>query len=92
MYLDFYYRSFVLGNLYVSNIHRNVLKFIKVTRKGFNLLDVERNVCVINRHFYSRLFANIEIPNGIKYIEQVRIPQYLLLKDYKDANNTVNNK
>lgn len=34
------------------SVIRNELKFIKVTRKGYNFLDEKTNKCVFKNHFY----------------------------------------
>jgi len=40
-----------------------VCRFIKVTPKGFNLLDLSTSRCVCRRHFYTREFSgDKEIP------------------------------
>jgi hypothetical protein len=86
--MPFYLRAFKLGGLYISQ--GAILKFIKVTRKGFNLLDVERSVCIMKRHLYSRDFSGKEIPLDIKVVKNVLVPDYMVFKDYEDANNRIN--
>ena len=41
-------------------------KFIKVTRKGFNLLDINTSKTIMNKACYARGFAGKEIPSEKK--------------------------
>lgn len=55
------------------------VKFIKTTRKGFNLLDVDTNKCVCRKHFYARKYSHKNIPHNVKKFT-VSIPNWLLLE------------
>jgi hypothetical protein len=50
--------DFVLGEEYLceNGDKKYICKFIQVTRKGFNLLDVNTNRCIMRRHLYDREF------------------------------------
>lgn len=43
-------------------IGKRYVRFIKVTRKGFNFLDEETSKCFFNRHIYAKGYANKDIP------------------------------
>lgn len=40
-------------------------KLIKVTPKGFNLLDEKTNQCLLSHHLYCRKWCNKEMPEQI---------------------------
>ena len=42
------------GNRYV--------RFIRVTRKGFNFLDEEKSCCVLNHHIYAKGYSGKDLP------------------------------
>ena len=52
--------KYTLGELYIRR--DKILKFIKVTKKGFNFLDIKASKCVLGRHLYARKFSGKEIP------------------------------
>jgi hypothetical protein len=63
-----------------------IVKFIKVTRKGFNLLDIERNRCILFSHLYSRSFgAGKDIPDDIYEVPNVWVLDWVQLKEIKDV-------
>ena len=41
-------------------------KFIKVTPKGFNFLNVKTNKCIYKSHFYDRKYRGVLIPGATK--------------------------
>jgi hypothetical protein len=44
-----------------------VCRFVKVTRKGFNLLNLETSKCVVrNSHIYDRTWVGRDIPDDRK--------------------------
>ena len=42
-------KEYLLSTYYLPKIH---CKFIKVTRCGYNFLNLETNKCILNRHLY----------------------------------------
>jgi len=84
----FYYRSFELGKLYFLYTHKNgkIVKFIKVTRKGFNLLDIATNKCVLKQHIYSRDLCNKDIPENMTVFKNVLLPDSIYLNELKQEN------
>jgi hypothetical protein len=48
-------------------------RFIKVTPKGFNLLDLESNRCFFKQHLYSREWNHKEIPEPIHRVKNVPV-------------------
>lgn len=38
-------------------------RFIKVTRKGFNIVDLDTNRCLLKKHVYASGMANKEYPS-----------------------------
>ena len=63
-----FYRTLVIGHVYSVRSTWNICsrwrhcKFIKVTRKGFNLLDVDTSKTILNKACYAKGFGGIEIP------------------------------
>lgn len=84
---QFYYRYFKLGGLYL--FRNRIVKFIKVTPKGFNLLDLESNCCILKNHLYSRDWARIEIPLNVVEVKNVKVPNWCILKTYKQSEKMV---
>ena len=76
-----YIRSFKLGSLYEINYPYRLVRFIKVTRKGYNLLDIQTNKCLLNHHLYSRDFAHKDIPDDAVHIKHVWVRNWLVLKE-----------
>ena len=67
-----YTRSFKLGSLYEEkNYPYRLVRFIKVTRKGYNLLDIKTNKCILSHHLYSKEFAHKDIPEDAIHIKSV---------------------
>lgn len=44
--------TFVLGEHYHIGSYEKECKFIKVTPKGYNLLNIKTNKCILKRHIY----------------------------------------
>lgn len=40
------------------------VRFIKVTRKGFNFLDEKTSRCLLHRHVYAKGYGGKEIPHN----------------------------
>ncbi len=80
-----YFRSFELGKTYLTYIFREaiIVKFIKVTPKGFNLLNVATNKCILKSHLYSKDFSNKEIPNDVKIFKNIAVPDCVYLTEIK---------
>jgi len=54
----------------------STVKFIKVTAKGFNFLNLETSKCIFKRHLYSKDFVGIDVPYDVKYIN-VQLPYWI---------------
>lgn len=58
-----------LGEQFIYKFNRThtcVVKFIKVTPKGFNFLNVETNKCILKRHVYDPNWSRKKIPENIE--------------------------
>ena len=55
-------------------------RFIKVTPKGFNLLDLQTSKCIHKQHFYVKGMAGLPIPAHQKRFK-VGIPNFLIVSD-----------
>ncbi len=71
-----YYRDFILGAEYLldGKCGFKTLKFIKVTPKGFNLIDINTNKCFFKTHLYSKIWYGKEIPKGFTEVKCVAVP------------------
>jgi len=77
-----YFRTFKLGSIYETDTYpRRIVKFIKVTRKGYNLLDIETNKCILKHHLYSKEFFHKEIPEDVVVVKSVAVRNWLVLKE-----------
>ncbi len=85
-FYNFYYRSFILGAEYSMNRLPQTYKFIKVTQKGFNLLDLSTNRCVFRHHLYSRDWRFIDIPEPIYVVGNVRVNAICQFSELKGVN------
>ena len=60
------YVTLTLGEIYYIQLTRRFfwtqVKFIKVTPKGFNFLNVETNKCMLRSHVYAKGCAGKPIP------------------------------
>lgn len=75
-----YFRNFILGQTYILN-NGIIVKFIKVTPKGYNLLDIKTNKCFLRYHLYSKDLAFKEIPEDTTILKNVRVPECITLKE-----------
>ncbi len=80
---DVYFRSFKLGSLYNTPFNR-IVKFIKVTPKGYNLLDIKTNKCIMRHHLYSRDFSHKQIPEDKKVLNNIAVPNWLWFKEIQE--------
>jgi hypothetical protein len=85
-----YFRNFILGanyRLWTFKDKGTIVKFIKVTRKGFNLLDIEKNSCILTHHLYSRNFVGIdkEVPENISIVKNVWVLNWIHLKETEEV-------
>jgi hypothetical protein len=77
-----YFRTFKLGSLYETDTYpRRIVKFIKVTRKGYNLLDIETHKCILRYHLYSPQLSHKEIPEDLVVVKGVAVRNWLTLKE-----------
>jgi hypothetical protein len=82
------FRTFTLGELYVVTVSKldTRCQFIKVTRKGFNLLDLDTSKCILKHHLYDSKYSGKDIPRyEINFT--VRIPNWI----YKITNEKQSN-
>jgi hypothetical protein len=64
-------------------------QLIKASPKGFNFLDIERDVCVFKRHMFDGRFSNRRLPSVSKLKE---IPLHLWISNnwyIRPANSVV---
>ena len=50
-----YVKKLELGKHYITTFHRNkpiIVKFIKVTKCGYNFLDLNTDICILKRLIY----------------------------------------
>ena len=62
-------RTFVLGEHYM--VYGRYCRFIKVTAKGFNFLDENKNRCIFKQHIYDKRFRNKELPKNLTEVKAV---------------------
>ena len=85
------YETFTLGELYVvkwssfSKAKEYLCKFIKVTPKGFNLLNMSTNKCIMRRHLYDRKYSGKVIPHSdVKF--KVKVSNYMIVNQLPKEN------
>jgi len=54
--------------------------FIKVTRKGFNILNIDSNRVILNKHLYGCNMKNKEYPSRGEIRITCRVPSFLKIK------------
>ena len=59
-------------------------RFVKVTRKGFNILDLNTNRMIFKRHLYGLAMAGKEYPRKGNFKVKVRVPQDVHIKVKKE--------
>jgi len=77
----YYYRKFELGRDYVipsRSANPTIVRFIKVTPKGFNLLNLRTNKCILKSHLYDRQFVGKDkkVPRDVEFLT-VTVPYWL---------------
>jgi len=86
--INYSLKNIRLGDLYYFRFDfsriTHICKFIKVTRKGFNFLDVNTNQCVLKHHLYARGMAGKEFPKNISEVK-VWIPSIFDIEKIKQA-------
>ena len=66
------------------SIRISICKFIKVTRKGFNFLDLTTNRTILTkRHIYATKMAGKKYPSSGVIRAKFQIPIYLHIKKIK---------
>ena len=78
-----YTKKLTLGHLYVSR--NEIVKFIQVTRKGFNLLNIKTNKCILRGHAYCPKWSRKDIPENVKEFT-VTLPEYITLNEIHNSN------
>lgn len=56
---------------------RENCRFVKVTRKGFNILDLDTNRMIFKKHLYSRKMVGKEYPRTGTFKVKVQVPTYI---------------
>lgn len=74
-YTDTISVSVILGDHYF--VRGKLCKFIRVTTKGFNFLDINSNRCIMKRHVYDKRFIGKE-----KYIPKAANKFYVQVWKY----------
>jgi hypothetical protein len=77
----FYDKKMKLGSDYMVRKDGKwyLCRFIKTTRKGFNLLDLNTNKCLrIPGHFYAKKWSGKEIPDDEVWFK-VTIPEWIMV-------------
>ena len=68
-HLRFGVMKFRLGDIcnfsFAGSKKKQLCKFIKVTRKGFNFLNIETSKCILRSHLYAKDMAGKEFPKDI---------------------------
>jgi hypothetical protein len=82
-YFQGYYRSFKLGQLYITDSGR-IVRFIKVTPKGFNILDINSHKCILNHHLYSKDFSGKEVPLDVQLVKNVCVWNGIIFKEVNE--------
>lgn len=59
-------RELCLGEYYL--LWGKVVRFIKVTRKGFNFLNNKTGRCICKHHIYLKGYGHKEVPNNVKNV------------------------
>jgi hypothetical protein len=77
--------KFTLGHYYniqwtSSSAPVTLCKFIKVTRKGFNLLNVATNKCICKSHLYAPKYSGKDIPKR-EIAFKVNVSEYMIVKE-----------
>ena len=91
---DFYYNSYTLSigdemEVYLWGKAYPNCVFIKVTRKGFNILNVDTDRCLIRRHVYARKMKDKEYPSKGPIRASFQIPSYVGIKVKDKVQNNV---
>jgi len=78
--LNIYFRSFKLGAYY--QMGNRIFQFIRVTNKGFNLLDVKTHTCLFKKkHLYSSNLYNKDVPNDINVVKNCAVVCACIFKE-----------
>ena len=86
----YYHFTFVLGADYLINriqydknnystFKKQVVRFVRVTDKGFNLLDLDTNKCIVyKRHLYDSRYhgSHIVVPQ-YQQVFHVKVPEWV---------------
>lgn len=70
-----YFGTFTLGARY--RLHGEVIRFIKVTAKGFNFLHEDSNTCILSKHLYAKGYSGIMIPPTVTRFQFYRVPSVI---------------
>ena len=75
-----YAKKMKLGADYMvrMNSEWHLCRFIKVTPKGFNLLDLKTNKCIKKGHLYDRKWSGKVIPKD-KVWFKVNVPEWIMI-------------
>jgi hypothetical protein len=76
-----YNKRMRLGSDYMVRVQGqwHICRFIKTTRKGFNLLSLNTNKCIkIPGHFYSKKWRGKDIPEDQVWFT-VTVPEWIMI-------------
>ena len=60
-------------------VNGSYCRFIKVTRKGFNFLDVVEAECILKQHIYDKRFYGVPLPKNHTVVK-TWLPGWLYVK------------
>lgn len=76
--------------VFVGSRCRPNCRFIKVTRKGFNIVDLDTNRCILKKHTYAVGMSNKEFPKQGPITGSFPISMYItLIIKPKEVENAV---
>ena len=84
---NIYFRNFKLGAFYAWK-HR-IFQFIKVTPKGFNLLEVQTHKCFFRKHLYSKVWTGKDIPHNITEVKNCAVPDMFTFTEITDTEEQI---
>ena len=78
----FYAKELTLGEDWMVRMFGKwrLCRVVKVTRKGFNLLDIATSKCILRRHLYAKGYGGKPIPPNKKTFK-FNIPEWVVFGD-----------
>lgn len=87
-----YYKNLNLGDDLEVRTGRTIYsncRFIKVTRKGFNILDLDTDRTILKKHVYAKGMGNKEYPNHGSIAGSFLIPEHVQITVKPKTNQKV---